>query len=749
LERERLIRKTICLLVVSLMVTTSLAGFSSLLSKTNNPQKTLVHEQNETVITSRQIHNPAPLPMDENFTYKWKCDWGYTSYSTIVTKDVNDDNIDEIFVGGYNASRTPQSAICSINGSTGEIIWEHTITTLSSYHVSPVIADLNNDGKYEVITCAGTNTIAYNAANGTIFWNVSVCSAWNIPVVVDTDGNGYPYVYVASNTVFTPDKISKLYGRNGTIAKQASCNYVCYGGISAADINNDGKVEIVMNDMKTKCYDENLTLLWTGSARCESSRPCLINVTGDSKLEIVMGRLGATGNGGLCVYYANGTVVPGMNTSNLGMHVHTQPTTYINHVDGHVKITFGSDSRSEIFDITDWTLDCILPETAPEPPNVYQLYPGSGMQFLDPGDDSNKSSNIYNITTYDLIETIYGGWGANTILQDIDGDGYNELLFNCCLNGSIVAFDTMTPVPNQRLRSDVPHYGEYAQKAGVFCPYPLPTCYTQQSPSDHATVNTSLSLWKTYIKDYNKVPFNYTIQTSPNVGNASGSGVCDGNYSVALSNLSGSKTYIVFVNSTDRYGFMNKKFTFTTQILGNIHIKNLRFKWNFLSLPFNQSVEKTNLLVIDNNSEYSWQEAVNNGIIIDFIYEWNRNSQDYEMTDTLIPGHGYWIYAYEDCELLASKVGNLKSDSLITNLLREWNIIGLPSDEPVEKQNLTILYNGTMYSWQEAVTDTIIIDFIYQWNEIDQNYQLTDILHPGKSYWIYAYNNCTLFRPAS
>lgn len=729
------------------MLATSFVGFSSSISKTSNPQKTSIHEQNETVITLSQIYNPALLPEQENFIYKWKCDWGYTSYSTIVTKDVNGDGIDEIFVGGYNASRAPQSAICCINGSTGAIIWEHTITTLSSYHISPVIADLNNDGKYEVVTCAGTNTIAYNAANGTIFWNVSVCSAWNIPVVVDTDGNGYPYVYVASNTAFTPDKISKLYGRNGTVAKQASCNYVCYGGVSAADINNDGKVEIVMNDMKTKCYDENLTLLWTGSARCESSRPCLINVTGDSKLEVVMGQLGTTGNGGLCVYYANGTVVPGMNTSNLGMHVHTQPTTYVDPVDGHVKITFGSDSQSEIFDITDWSLDHTLPEIAPEPPSVYKLYPGNAMQFLDPGEDADESSNIYNITTYGLIETIHGGWGANTILQDIDGDGYNELLFNCCLNGSIVAFDTLTPVPSQHLRSDVPHYGERAQKAGVYCPYPLPTCYTKQLPANHAIVNTSLTSWKTYIKDYNKVPFSYTIQTSPNVGSASGSNVSDGNYSVALSNLSGSKNYTVFVNSTDQYGFMDKKFTFTSQILGNNHIKNLQFKWNFVSVPFNKSVEKTNLIIMYNGSEYSWQEAVNQTIIVDSIFGWNRAYQTYQLINTLIPGEGYWIYVYQNCTLSVIGISGFVSDSFVTDPSSNWNIIGVPDNESVEKQNLTILYNGTVYSWQDAITNNIIVGFIFQWNEISQNYQLANVLQPGKSYWMYSYYNCTLLRP--
>jgi len=178
-----------------------------------------------------------------------------------------------------------------------------------------------------------------------------------------------------------------------------------------------------------------------------------------------------------------------------------------------------------------------------------------------------------------------------------------------------------------------------------------------------------------------------------------------------------------------------------------LFVSNISNKWNFISSPFNYSVEKTNLLIKYNGSEWSWQEAVNQSIVLGFIYGWNRTTQNYELINTLNPGDGYWIYAYHNCELLARCVSYLESDSFITNLLPNWSIMGLPDDEPIEKQNLTILYNETMYSWQEAVTNNIILGFIYQWNETNQNYQLTDILQPGKSYWMYAYYNCTLLRP--
>jgi hypothetical protein len=206
-------------------------------------------------------------------------------------------------------------------------------------------------------------------------------------------------------------------------------------------------------------------------------------------------------------------------------------------------------------------------------------------------------------------------------------------------------------------------------------------------------------------------------------------------------------TYSWKIVAWDNHGVSTAEslWQFTTN-LGNIHIKNLSLIWNFVSLLFNQSVDKTNLIIKYNGSEYSWQEAINQSLILGFIYTWNRINQNYELTDTLAPGEGYWIYAYHDCELSARGVSGFASDIYITDFLQIWNLIGSPNSEPVEKQTLMIRYNGTMYTWQNAVTNTIILGFIYQWNETDQNYQLTDVLQPGKSYWMYAYYNCTLLR---
>jgi parallel beta-helix repeat protein len=81
-------------------------------------------------------------------------------------------------------------------------------------------------------------------------------------------------------------------------------------------------------------------------------------------------------------------------------------------------------------------------------------------------------------------------------------------------------------------------------------------------------------------------------------------------------------------------------------------ITNLYADWNLVSIPYRESIDKTDIIVNYNNTNLTWQQAVNAEIILGFVYSWNVNNQNYYLTDVLNPGMGYWIYAYYDCMLL-------------------------------------------------------------------------------------------------
>ena len=183
-----------------------------------------------------------------------------------------------------------------------------------------------------------------------------------------------------------------------------------------------------------------------------------------------------------------------------------------------------------------------------------------------------------------------------------------------------------------------------------------------------------------------------------------------------------------------------------------IHVTNPSYGWNFVSLPFNQSFDKTNFVVRYAGHEYSWVNATSGGLVVNFISGWNRSSQSYYMTATLTPGEGYWMYFYYDCELWAQEVSSEGFHNDITHLLMMWNIIGLPHDTSLSKEDLIVDYNETHYNWTQATTNDnptgvpLILRSIYNWSRPFQNYDMSDILAPGEGYWLYAYHTCTLLR---
>jgi hypothetical protein len=77
----------------------------------------------------------------------------------------------------------------------------------------------------------------------------------------------------------------------------------------------------------------------------------------------------------------------------------------------------------------------------------------------------------------------------------------------------------------------------------------------------------------------------------------------------------------------------------------------------------------------------------------------------------------------------------------ITDLKTGWNMMGLPDETALPITNSHIFYSGTTYTWSQAVTNQIILGFVYGWNQM---YTLETIFQPGHAYWMYAYHNCIL-----
>ena len=166
-----------------------------------------------------------------------------------------------------------------------------------------------------------------------------------------------------------------------------------------------------------------------------------------------------------------------------------------------------------------------------------------------------------------------------------------------------------------------------------------------------------------------------------------------------------------------------------------------------VSISCFENISKNNIVIRNNSIEYNWTSAVSQGIIIDYIYKWN-STIGYGDTAVLEPGIGFWIWAYYDCELLISS--NAIGLGKIVDMEQKWNIMGLPYQTTLDKEDLIVEYDGSDYSWENATTNNnptggpIILGFIYGWDRDGQIYILSDEFNPGYGYWMYAYYQCIL-----
>ena len=187
-----------------------------------------------------------------------------------------------------------------------------------------------------------------------------------------------------------------------------------------------------------------------------------------------------------------------------------------------------------------------------------------------------------------------------------------------------------------------------------------------------------------------------------------------------------------------------------------VHITNLSQGWNFVSLPFQlpefaQLISKNQLKIkaIGGIMTYDWPTAVSAGLISDYLFGWNRATQSYIFANEMEPGYGYWMYAYDDCKVLIENI-TIDTSDIITDVEQNWNLVGSAYNQPINKSDMIVNYNGTDYTWADAISGNnslgspILNDNLFGWNRLGQHYDFCDTFMPGYAYWMYVYYQCTL-----
>ena len=143
---------------------------------------------------------------------------------------------------------------------------EWTYTTGGKIYASPLIADLDGDGKQEIIVCASRDhRVLCLDGEGEIVWDYRMETAqpdgiMAAPSVVDYDGDGMKEVFFLTRGGIA----GCLDARGELIWRTVMGDVIDYTGPVVADINSDGRIEIVFgSDSGTLyCLDDAGVELW-------------------------------------------------------------------------------------------------------------------------------------------------------------------------------------------------------------------------------------------------------------------------------------------------------------------------------------------------------------------------------------------------------------------------------------------------------------------------------------------------------
>ncbi|MDH7606648.1 MAG: DUF2341 domain-containing protein [Candidatus Bathyarchaeota archaeon] len=333
--------------------------------------------------------------------------------------DLNNDGKMEIVISGL------EGKTAALDPDTGEVIWS---VPYGGDHVPMEIVDLNKDGFLEIVMSPqkfanGTNTsgvMVLHGINGSIWWyNIKAAGKGTYIAVGDINADGYPEIFSAY-----PGLVTALT-YDGHIFAKTTTYYTCYGGMSLADTNFDGVFEVYLGERGGKSYPQgrglrafwadNLTEIWAQpDIMCSSQAPTIADVDNDGDLEIII--LHQSSSGGIAVFNTDGSV----NTYkgkyrknlNLGLPTHDPPTVADVDGDGNLELlTVRYEDQPHIWDLVDWKLDAKLPFICLRHPPGLADVDGDGQWEILDCNLNNVTIFKYNKATgkYDILPILLDG----------------------------------------------------------------------------------------------------------------------------------------------------------------------------------------------------------------------------------------------------------------------------------------------------------------------------------------------------
>ena len=566
-----------------------------------------------TIFVSAIVIEPAqaaPLSL------KWVASVGpYATEVSPLSADLFGNGQQEIVETGGPSNWGSAGAVTVLNGTTGKIIWQDTSNQIPNIgidaHTSFDLIDMNKTGVPQIVVYGLSGPLVLNGTNGKLIWRNTLVAAGNVyGTAVDVNGDGYPEIFVSRG--LGPqneyDALTEL-DHNGNILRQAFSWHPCWGGLTVADPAGNGHFMIFQGDRSNAysaqgdaytggglgihCLDANtLTQLWSDpTVLCSSQTPILADVNHDGILDVIVAD--QTTSGIVVLNATDGSVLTTGNIYRKGptnMPAHSTPTVADLHGDGKTLELVDCDGSSapgivpypRIWDLTNWKSDGFLPVNCSEPPKAGNVTGGSTLDLIvvaggvlgEQGAGNSVYIYSWNGTAYVQRGSAITGLNyvrAFSLVQDVDGDGLNELVLSSDA-GLVYCFGTQAKVSKPMVRSGITFYSEDRQGAAIYIPPAIPSqpVLKQESPVDRSvnqSLTPTLSVLVTSFQGYS-LTVRFTGTDSSGTWNNIGGAINgpSGVFSVPASNMSKTGTkYYWNVTAIDSHGNRAQaNYTFTT-----------------------------------------------------------------------------------------------------------------------------------------------------------------------------------------
>lgn len=275
-------------------------------------------------IVSDDGKNVGAWNMDGTVVSGWpqKVDRDYVN--AVMASDLEKDGKMDIIASAYDASGISQIYIWNSNGQK-RAGWPKNF---NYYSGTPALSDLNKDGKIEIVfptrklgNQAASSKLFVFKENGTLLpgWPITHPRDINVVSVGDLDGNGSLEILAGTGYAldFGGNKI-RAFNKDGTPFGNWSNPLTNYNltHISIGDINNNGKLEIAVDDAaggggfaKLLSYNGEILNGWPITiSQIEDAlqAPILVDITNDGKADFIS----PLGSGKIFAAERNGTRIP-------------------------------------------------------------------------------------------------------------------------------------------------------------------------------------------------------------------------------------------------------------------------------------------------------------------------------------------------------------------------------------------------------------------------------------------------------